>query len=101
MTLTFGSNSKTAFLFPGQGAQVVGMGLELFERSGAAKDVFGEVDEALGRPLSKILFEGPEDELRETINAQPGIMAVSLACIGAMNENLDKDDIPAPVLYIV
>ena len=48
MTLTFGSNSKTAFLFPGQGAQVVGMGLELFERSGAAKDVFGEVDEALG-----------------------------------------------------
>ena len=84
-------------MFPGQGAQAVGMGLELYEGSKAAKDVFEQVDDALGRPLSKILFEGPEDELRETINAQPGIMAVSLACLQAIKETVGEDNVVPPL----
>ena len=87
MTLRFMSETggpKVGYLFPGQGAQAVGMGQELYENSPAARSVFDQVDDALGRPLSKLLFHGPEEELRQTINAQPGIMAVSLACIKAM-----------------
>ena len=79
-----------AFIFPGQGAQAVGMGADLYESSQAARSVFKKVDEALGRKLSKVLFEGPEEELRETKNAQPGIFAVSMACMASLEENLDK-----------
>ena len=96
MTLTFSEQTKTAYLFPGQGAQVVGMGKDLYENSRAARDIFEQVDDALGRSLSTILFEGPEDNLKDTINAQHGIMAVSLACMEAIKENLDQDDIPVP-----
>jgi [acyl-carrier-protein] S-malonyltransferase len=74
------------------------MGQQLFEQSRTARSVFEQVDDALGRSLSKIMFDGPEDELRMTKNAQPGIMAVSLACIKAMEENLGADEIPMPVL---
>ena len=88
----------TAFLFPGQGSQAVGMGLELYQGSPAAKAVIDEVDAALGAPLSRIFFEGPEDELRRTINAQPGIMAVSLACLKAMEEVLGQDGMPRATL---
>ena len=68
-----------AFLFPGQGSQSVGMGAALAEASAAARDVFGEVDEALGQSLFKLMREGPEDELKLTENAQPAIMAHALA----------------------
>ena len=67
-----GSSSNIAFVFPGQGSQAVGMGLDLYQGSKAAKAVFDEVDEALGSSVSKIFFEGPEDELRKTVNTKLG-----------------------------
>lgn len=67
------------FVFPGQGSQQVGMGHGLAETFAAARAVFEEVDDALGEPLSKLMFEGPEDKLVLTENAQPALMAVSLA----------------------
>lgn len=70
-----------AFVFPGQGSQAVGMGRELAEAFSAARLVFEEVDETLKQKLSKIMFEGPEDELRLTANAQPALMAVSMAVV--------------------
>jgi [acyl-carrier-protein] S-malonyltransferase len=74
----------TAFLFPGQGSQAVGMGRALAEAIPLARAVFEEIDEALGEKLSAIIFEGPEDELTRTRNAQPALMAVSLAAIRAL-----------------
>jgi [acyl-carrier-protein] S-malonyltransferase len=68
-----------AFTFPGQGSQAVGMGKELAEAFSEARAVYEEVDEALGQKLSTIMFEGPEDNLRLTENAQPALMAVSVA----------------------
>jgi [acyl-carrier-protein] S-malonyltransferase len=70
-----------AFIFPGQGSQSVGMGAALAEASGAARDVFGEVDEALGQNLFRLMREGPEEELKLTENAQPAIMAHSIAVL--------------------
>lgn len=88
---------KIAFLFPGQGSQAVGMGLELYKGSPAAKAVFDEVDEALGTSVSRIFFDGPEDDLRKTVNAQPAIMAVSIACLKSMEEAL-HDRMPTAAL---
>jgi [acyl-carrier-protein] S-malonyltransferase len=70
-----------AFLFPGQGSQSVGMGRGLAEASPAARAVFEEVDDALGFHLSRLMWEGPEDQLTLTENAQPAIMAVSIAAL--------------------
>ena len=68
-----------AFLFPGQGSQSVGMGKALADASAAARDVFGEVDEALGQNLFRLMSDGPDEELKLTENAQPAIMAHALA----------------------
>ena len=68
-----------AFTFPGQGSQAVGMGQALAEASRTAREVFQEIDDALGQNLSKLMFNGPEDELTLTENAQPALMAVSVA----------------------
>lgn len=73
-----------AFVFPGQGSQAVGMGAGLAEAFPAAKAVFDEVDESLGQPLSKLMREGPEADLTLTENAQPALMAVSLAAMRAL-----------------
>lgn len=78
--------TKRAFTFPGQGSQAVGMGKELSDTYAAARAVFEEVDEALGQDLSKIMFEGPEDTLRLTENAQPALMAVSMAVVRVLEE---------------
>ena len=74
----------TAFIFPGQGSQAVGMGKALAEQMPAARRVFEEVDEALGEKLSRILWEGPDEELTRTRNAQPALMAVSMAAMRAL-----------------
>jgi len=70
-----------AFIFPGQGSQFVGMGQDLAAAFGAARDVLGEVDDILSQRLSKLMFEGPSEELTLTENAQPALMAVSLAVL--------------------
>jgi len=71
--------SKRAFTFPGQGSQAVGMGKDLADAYQEARNVFAEVDDALGQKLSAIMFEGPDETLRLTENAQPALMAVSVA----------------------
>ena len=76
-----------AFVFPGQGSQAVGMGRDLAEAFAVARLVFEEVDEALSQKLSKLMFEGPEDDLRLTENAQPALMAVSMAVIRVLQQD--------------
>ena len=75
-----------AFIFPGQGSQTVGMGKELAEVSPVAREVFEEVDEILNQPLSRLMFEGPIDDLTLTANAQPALMAVSMAIIRVLEK---------------
>ncbi|MDX1916518.1 MAG: ACP S-malonyltransferase [Rickettsiaceae bacterium] len=79
---------NNAFIFPGQGSQYIGMGKNLYENFRSAKDVIDEVDDALNLKISKIMFEGPEDLLLETENAQVAIMAVSMAGIRVLEEAL-------------
>lgn len=75
-----------AFIFPGQGSQSVGMGRELADAFASAREVFGEIDDALGQNLSKLMWEGPQEDLTLTENAQPAIMAVSLAVIRTLEK---------------
>ena len=87
--------SRYSYVFPGQGSQSVGMGKDLFNASRAARDVFEETDDSLGVHLSELIFNGPAEELQDTINSQPAIMAVSIACWRAWAEFLG-DRTPAP-----
>jgi len=75
-----------ALVFPGQGSQYVGMGADLIARSPVAADAFARADDALGLPLSRLILEGPAEELDQTVNAQPAILATSVAYLLAMRE---------------
>ncbi len=86
--------SKTAFIFPGQGSQAVGMGRELFDNFPAARSVFEEADEALASSLSTLCFSGDEAELQLTANTQPAILTVSIAAFRAM----EAEGFPAPAI---
>ncbi|MDE0406505.1 MAG: ACP S-malonyltransferase [Alphaproteobacteria bacterium] len=88
-----------AFVFPGQGSQAVGMGSALAEASPAAREVFEEVDDALGQSLSRLMFEGPGDELTLTENAQPALMAHSMAVFRVL-EREGGVSLPASCLYL-
>jgi [acyl-carrier-protein] S-malonyltransferase len=87
---------RIAFVFPGQGSQSVGMGKALAEASPAAAAVLAEADEALNEPISRLAFDGPAEQLDLTVNAQPAIVAVSVAFLAALRERWAATGIAAP-----
>ena len=89
-------SKKVAYIFPGQGSQSVGMGRDLYDSFDSAKAVFEQADNSLEFPLSKLCFEGPEDKLRQTINAQPALVTVSYACLKAAQEISASSVLPLP-----
>ncbi|MCJ7605993.1 MAG: ACP S-malonyltransferase [Dehalococcoidales bacterium] len=86
---------KVAWVFPGQGSQTVGMGRDLYDNVKSAKDIFDEADKALGISLTGLIFEGPDDDLKQTINAQPSLLTAAYAVLEAARE-LAGDKLPAP-----
>ncbi|MGA9047498.1 MAG: ACP S-malonyltransferase [Dehalococcoidia bacterium] len=87
--------TKLAYVFPGQGSQAVGMGQDIYFRFASARRVFEEADEALGFSLSRLCFEGPEEELIKTVNVQPAVLTVSIAYLKAARE-ADGAVLPPP-----
>ena len=88
--------NKLAFIFPGQGAQVIGMGKDLYESYFEAKNIFDIADEVLGKKITQICFEGPEQELKQTINTQPAIVTMSIAALEVFKSKLNiKPDFTA------
>lgn len=81
--------SKIAFVFPGQGSQSVGMGLDLFNNSTKAKEIFEKADKLLNKSISTMCFEGPEEDLKQTINTQPAILVTSIAALEALKEKMN------------
>src|ERR1700743_1422688 len=79
---------KLALLFPGQGSQVVGMGKAFYDTAPAARAIFQEADDALGFALSRLIFEGPEDQLKLTEHTQPAILTTSVAILRALEPEL-------------
>jgi [acyl-carrier-protein] S-malonyltransferase len=90
MLTTLAATERIAFVFPGQGSQYVGMGKSLYEASEAARQVFHQADRVLGFSLTKLMFEGPDSELEDTINAQPAILTLSVACLAALKEKWNE-----------
>jgi [acyl-carrier-protein] S-malonyltransferase len=88
-------NAKIAWIFPGQGAQEVGMGRAVFEASAAARDVFERADRSLGFSLSTLCFEGPVEELTLTANTQPALLVTSTAILAALREAVPELPLPA------
>ncbi|MGB2599567.1 MAG: ACP S-malonyltransferase, partial [Candidatus Omnitrophota bacterium] len=84
-------DKKYGLLFPGQGAQSIGMGKELYENSPAAKAIFDQANEILERDITELCFEGPEEELQTTANSQPAIFTTSIATLSALIEKIGGD----------
>ena len=80
---------KTAFLFPGQGAQFVGMGKDLYENYDVAKKIFDTADKILGKSITKLCFEGPEEDLKQTVNTQPSIVTMSISALEVFKSQLN------------
>jgi [acyl-carrier-protein] S-malonyltransferase len=91
MSISEQLGSSFAYVFPGQGSQVVGMGKDLYEASPAAKAAIDEADDILGTRLSTLMFEGPVEELNDTFNAQPAILTVGVAALRALEARVDAE----------